>query len=106
MVKLGYVDGHYYTHYVEEIRQLKREKQYDRAISLLSRIVVAAENESNTKSWAVPPWYYEQLAIIYREQKEPGKEATILKRYVEFQTNLGLSPKESLVKRLEKMEVA
>lgn len=103
MGKLGFVGSHHYTHYVEEIKQLKREKQYEKAISLLLKIVDAAENESIKKSWAVPPWYYEQLAIIYRQQKEPHNEEAILRRYVDFQTRLGSPLDERLVHRLGKM---
>lgn len=104
MATLGFVRGHHYTEYVENIKQLKRQKEHDKAISLLLRIVDAAEHESIKEQWGVPPWSYEQLAIIYRKQNEHDNKEKILKRYVDFETNRGFPPVDYLVKRLLKVE--
>jgi len=77
----GSVDGKHYTQYPDHIRQLKREKRYKEAIELLQKLVDATEAESKVAEWGVAPWYYEQLAIIYRKEKEYEKEVAILERY-------------------------
>lgn len=103
--QLGYVDGRHYTTYVEEIKQLKRENRLDDAIIILKKIVEAVEHESKIKRWGVPPWYYEQLAIIYRKKKESDKEYLILKRYANIQYKNNYSSEDDLIKRLRKIEV-
>ena len=102
--QLGYIDGRHYTTYVEEIKQLKRENRLDDAIILLQKIVETIEHESKKKKLGVPPWYYEQLAIIYRKKKEPNNEYLILKRYANIQYKNNYSIDDELIKRLQKIE--
>ena len=40
----------------------------------------------------VAPWYYEQLAIIYRKQKRYVDEVTILQRYEIHEKGSGTGP--------------
>jgi len=104
---LGMVDGvRHYTGFVEEIKAFKRVGRLEEAEQLLLRCCDATEDEARVMSWGPPaPWYYEQLAIIYRRQKETSKEVAILERYVE---NAGLEGAErnttgrQLVARLAK----
>src|SRR3546814_12257385 len=79
----GAVDGEHYTDFVEQVRVLKRQKRHAEAIDLLSQLVEATEAESRAAGvgWGVAPWYYEQLAIIYRKQRRYVDEVKILKRY-------------------------
>ena len=77
----GSVDGEHFTSYVEQIKQLKREKRYQEAIELLLRIIDATESQSKVDGLGVVPWYYEQLAIIYRKEKRFSDEVAILERY-------------------------
>jgi len=76
----GTIDGYHYTNHVERVKQLKREQRYEEAIELLSKLVDATENESKEagEGWGVAPWYYEQLAIIYRKEKRYDDEVAIL----------------------------
>ncbi len=75
--------GSHYTDYVERVKQLKAEKRNVEAIELLSKLVADTENESIKQGggWGVAPWYYEQLAILYRKEKQYDKEVEILERY-------------------------
>ena len=102
--KAGFVDGRHYTAYVEKIKQLKREKRHQEAIGILLRIVDATEKESEISGWGVAPWYYEQLAIVYRKEKRYDDEVRMLERY-EAQTKApGVGPSkiaERLVKARE-----
>lgn len=79
----GAVDGEHYTDYVEQVKLLKRQKRHDEAIELLTQLVEATEAESRAAGagWGVAPWYYEQLAIIYRKERRYRDEVKILRRY-------------------------
>lgn len=80
-MKVGLVNGKHYTEYVELVKRLKRQRKLDRVEALLPRLVAAVEEEAEGENWMVAPWYYEQLAIIYRKQKDKTKELDILKRF-------------------------
>ncbi len=99
MYNPGFVDGLHYSTYILEYRRLKREGELDRAEKLLIRIVGATEDEARANGWDVSPTYYEQLAIIYREKKQPSDELAILERY-EQQTRAQHTPSARLAKRL------
>lgn len=117
----GSVDDGHYTDSIDKIKQLKKEGKNREAIKLLLRCVDATEKESvkaNSKpihnekfaflsegrsnnSWGVAPWYYEQLAILYRKEKEYQKEVGILERYEKQPKAPGAGP-EKLAGRLIK----
>ena len=101
--KAGSVEGAHYTDYVEKVKQLKREKKHDEAIKLLLRLVDATESESKFAGpgWGVAPWYYEQLAILYRKEKRFDDEVEILERYESQPKAPGAGPSK-LAERLEK----
>ena len=81
--KPGYHKGHHFTTYVEEVKQLKRSGKLEKAKALLLELVKATEEESKAHAhWGVAPWYYEQLAIIYRGAKDYASEIAILERFV------------------------
>ena len=76
----GYVRGRHYTGYVEKVKQLKRERRHEEAIVLLLELVDATEAEARFKGWGAAPWYYVQLAIIYRKDRRFDDEVSILER--------------------------
>jgi hypothetical protein len=90
----GAVGNRHYTDCVETVKQLKREGRNREAISLLLKCVNATEAESKRagKGWGVAPWYYEQLAILYRKEKDFSKEVEILERYDRQKKALGAKP--------------
>ena len=116
-------DG-YYTNSVETIKNLKKEGKNTEAIELLKKCVDATESESvkaNSKpihndkfaflsegrsnsNWGVAPWYYEQLAILYRKETQYEKEVEILERYEKQPKAPGVGPKK-LAERLIKARV-
>jgi tetratricopeptide (TPR) repeat protein len=72
----------YYTSCVDEVKALKRNGDLDSATKLLLKAIKATEAEAKAKGWAVAPWYFRQLAIIYRKQKNYSAEREILERYL------------------------
>jgi tetratricopeptide (TPR) repeat protein len=99
----GSVNGKHFVEYVERVKQLKREGKYQEAIELLLKLIDAVESEVKIakyygENWFCAPWYYEQLAIIYRKEKQYGEEVAILERLQKQNKCLD----EELLKRLKK----
>lgn len=96
-------DGGHYTDYVESVKQLKDEKRSEEAIKLLLKLVDETEKEAKSQGegWGVAPWYYEQLAILYRKENQHDNEVEILERYERQPKAPGAGP-EKLVDRLIK----
>lgn len=101
--KHGLVDGKHYTDWVDSIKRFKQEGMHAEAIELLKKTVDATERESKKfgKGHGVAPWYYEQLAIIYRKEKMYAEEVEILERYLSQELALGAGS-EKLKNRLVK----
>lgn len=99
--KPGYYSGKHYTEYVETIKILKREGQDDAAEKLLLKLLDTIELEAASEGFGVAPWYYEQLAIIYRKRKDYLKEIKILERFAKQKHAPGASSSK-LLERLEK----
>lgn len=99
----GSHDGQHYTDSVETVKKLKREGKHQDAINVLLQAVDSTEKESEFAGdgWGVAPWYYEQLAIIYRKEKQYKKEVEILERYADQPKAPGAGPKK-LAERLAK----
>jgi len=76
----GCYNGRHFTTYVADVEALKREGKLIEAEQLLLELVAATEREDEIDKMGAAPWYYEQLAIIYRKRKEPAKEVAILER--------------------------
>ena len=76
----GYVRGRHCTEYVEAVKQLKRERRHEEAIALLLELVDATEAEAQAEGYGSAPWYYVQLAIIYRKERRFDDEVAILER--------------------------
>jgi len=103
----GFLEGYHYTEYVEPVKQLKRENRYSEAVELLLKIVDKVEQEAKEESRKLglrrspPPWYYEQLAIIYRKEKRYDDEVAILDRYMQQEGASGTGDSK-MEKRLRK----
>jgi len=102
--ELGSVDGRHYTESVETVKQLKRDGRLEEAVALLLRLCDAAEREARAQNWPSPaPWYYEQLAIVYRKQGNYAAEVGILERYgTQVHSRRGVRAENSFAERLEK----
>src|SRR3989304_10092753 len=101
--KAGTVGGKHFTDYVEQVKQLKRENRNEAAKDLLIKLVQATEDEAKETGgkWGVAPWDYQQLAIIYRKEKQYTDEVAVLERYQSQPKALSTGPIK-LAKRLEK----
>ena len=76
--------GEHYAEWVENAKVLKREGRLDDAEVLLLECCAATEREAKKNAWPAPaPWYYWELAIIYRKRKEPEKEKAVLQRHID-----------------------
>lgn len=97
----GYVDGRLYVTFVNDVKELKKLGEIEEAERLLLRLVVAMEEACRKNNDGVAPWYYNELAKIYRKKKEYQKEVTILKRFSHQKHARGVGPKK-LLELLEK----
>jgi len=98
------VKGKHFTDYVDRVKQLMEEKNYPEAIELLLKLVNETEKEAKKKGIGVAPWYYEQLAVIYRKEKRYNEEVEILERFEKQPKSPGSLPKvlaERLIKARE-----
>jgi DnaJ domain len=97
----GMVRGRHFTTYVEEVKELKRRREYEAAELLLLALVGATEAEDSVDRLGVAPWYYEQLAIVYGKRRDLDSEIAILERYEQQRHALGGKP-SSLLRRLQR----
>ena len=78
----GY-DYDHYTGAVEDIKQLKRDRDHDEAEDLLLWCIEQTEAEVGE----VAPWYYRHLGIVYRKDYRYEDEVRVLERYVDAADN-------------------
>jgi hypothetical protein len=102
LVRPGYYQGRHFSTYVPRVEDLKRSGRLDEAESLLIELVNATEAESKAEGCGVGPWYYEELAKIYRRRKDYAKEIAILERFAINPHARGVKPPQ-LLERLEKV---
>ena len=96
------VDAERYNDITEQVKQLKRDGEHDRALELLHWAIdeTAAEvNDSDTFHSAPAPWYFEHAAIVYRKENRYDDEVAVLERYHDL---AGSSAKSKLTDRLER----
>jgi len=79
--KPGFFNGRHFTTFVEEVKQLKRDGKIDELEKLLWNLVYSIEEEDKINKWGVAPWYYEELAKLFRKSKDYKSEIIILSRY-------------------------
>ena len=95
--------GRHYSSYVDEALELKRRGLDSKLETLLIHLIEATEAEDRISRYGVAPWYYEELAKLYRRKKDYLSETMILVRYADHQ--LGRKPFTKtpiLLKRLER----
>ncbi len=102
----GNYKGRHYTEYVEPVKALKRLGKYEEAEQLLLALVDAVESEANDQkrrfAFSPPPWYYDELAKIYRRAKDYPSEIAILERYLRLERKTVSYTTDTLVARLAK----
>ena len=99
----GYYRGRHYTTFVEEVKALNRTGDDEAVERLLLALVDAVEAESRAKGpkWGVAPWYYEELAKLYRGRKDYAAEVAILERFKQQPNGAGVKG-PMLTERLDK----
>ena len=90
---------------LENIPALKRANRYGEVITLLLDEIESQEKENQTQQWGVAPYFYNELAIIYRKQKEYSKELSILERFAKQKHAPGVMPKILLDRLLKAKEL-
>jgi len=98
----GYIRGRYFITYVYDVTNLERQDRLDEAESLLLELIDAEKDLRRVEKVKNPsPWYYEQLAIVYRKNKKYSDEISIIEKYLTQSDGGGIHyPK--MLKRLEK----
>jgi hypothetical protein len=97
----GRIRGRHYTDYVDDVKVLRRSGEEAAAERLLLELVDATESEAKAMRHGVAPWYYEQLAIIYRKRGDGAGEVAVLERFARAPHAPGVGPSK-LADRLEK----
>lgn len=93
MKQPGLYRGRHYTAYPDQVRSLKRTGRLEEAERLLLvGLIDAVEAESRAERLGVAPWYYEQLAIVYRKQENRVGEREILERFARQRHAPGVKP--------------
>jgi len=104
MNPLGFVDGAHYTQHVGDVKAMKRAGNDDEAAALLVRLIEAVERQAaggGPTAGFLAPWYYAQLATIYRKLKRFDSEAAVLRRYIQGNAKFGEAPDAEFLRRLE-----
>lgn len=100
----GFVRGRHFTEYVARVKELRRRQDDEAAERLLLELVEATELEARAEGRGVAPWYYEQLAILYRKAGDLEREVAILERYARQEHAPGVMPSR-LLQRLRKARI-
>ena len=79
----GGYDYDHYTDAVEDIKQLKRDRDHEAAEDLLMWCIKQTESERDE----VASWYYRHLGIVYRKDNRYDDEVNILERYTDAAKN-------------------
>ena len=98
---IGYIRGRHLVTYVKDVKAMKRAGEYESVEKLLLELVEAVEQVDKKEKCGVAPWYYEELAKIYRKWKDYDREVAILERFAKQRHGRGVGPKK-LLERLEK----
>ena len=94
-------EGDHIANVVANVKALKRDSRLDEATNILLAECNRQEADAVKHGWGVAPWYYEQLAIIYRKMGRFSDEVEILERYARQPKAPGAAPSK-LAERLER----
>lgn len=100
----GYVQGRHYVTFVDDVENLKTLGKFEEAEILLLELINATEEEDKSRNWGVAPAYYEELAKLYRKNKNLTQEVAILERFAKQTHGNGVKSKK-LLERLEKAKL-
>ncbi len=101
MERPGNYQGKHFPAYTGRVLEYKKAGKLEEAEELLIHLVDATEAESMKDGRGVAPWYYEELAKIYRKQRNYSREVEILEQFKGQKHAPGVMS-AILLKRLEK----
>lgn len=82
-LRSGNLTGYTPLELIEPIKQLKREKRWEEALTLLYAAIEKEEAAHKLESRQMPaPWFTEHAAIVHRRLKQHDEEVAVLKRYL------------------------
>lgn len=84
---------------IQQIKLHKSQENYNEAAKLLMHCISSLE-EACAPGMGISPWYYEQLAEIFRHNKEYAKEVSVIERYLRRDRSPGQG-RSKLYKRLD-----
>lgn len=86
-LRSGEMRGYTPLELIEPIKQLKREKRYEDALTMLYA-AIEAEERAIPHSGGIPaPWFTEHAAICHRKLKQHEEERAVLTRYLNHLTS-------------------
>ena len=83
-------NGKHYTEMLGSITTLKRHNKNQEVIDILKETIKAIEREkklSKEKYYITAPYYYEQLAIMYRKEKQYQDEVNLIEHFIKHTKN-------------------
>jgi hypothetical protein len=86
----------------ERVNRLKQDGDLVGAKELLWRIADETEAVGLKEGWGIAPWAYEQLAIIYRKERDREKEKLVLERLASVTDPQGVTL-QNLLERLQRI---
>ena len=98
------INGKHFSEYVEEVQRLKKNGKYQELENLLKKLIEATEAGDSISHWGVAPWYYEELAKLYRKNKDYRKEVEVLERFAGKRHGRGVKPPK-LLERLTRAKL-
>ena len=90
------IDGKHFTEYIEEVKMLKKSAKNQELEDLLIKLIGATEAGDAISHRGVAPWYYEELAKLYRNENDYKKEVEILERFAKKRHAPGIMPAKLL----------
>ena len=88
---------------VGEVRQLRQKGQLQEAADLLQVLIDVAEETARRSRFDVPFWYYEELARIWRTQKDSKREKKVLQRFLGQTTGSHPKVEKRFKQRIEQL---
>ena len=93
----------HFTDAIPDIKFLRSEGNCEELESLLLWCLEATEKESKRTSTGVAPFYYEEMAKLYRKTKRNEDEVAVLERFASQKHAPGAKPAK-LLERLSKIQ--
>jgi hypothetical protein len=94
----------HFTHYIEPIKQLKREGKNAEVYALLLDLMPQIQ-EFGKEHDCLPPWYFEQASLALERLGRLNEAAHIIQEYLDWHSARGsaITAKNEMLKRLARL---